>query len=64
MALPETLTELGEGGHVPSETPPDLTEVGNRDGDRDRISSESLLDFTEDGDHNLQSFAIAITRTH
>ena len=60
----ETLTELGEGGNVPSEIEPDLTEDGDRNGDGDCVSPESLPDLTEDGDHDLQSFTIAITQTH
>ncbi|GMN54969.1 hypothetical protein TIFTF001_024098 [Ficus carica] len=56
-ASSETLTELGEGGHVPSETPPHLVEDG------DRVSPESLTILAEDEDHDLQSFAFAITRT-
>ena len=55
--------ELGKGGRVPSETPPDIVEDGDRDEDRHCVSPESLLDLTEEGDHVLQSFTITITRT-
>ena len=49
----ETLTELGEGGHMPLETPPDLIEDGDCDEDGDCVSPESLPDLTKDGDHDL-----------